>query len=109
MTARQLADWQVAYRFAPWGEDRADMRMARLAWATLMPHLRKKTPREDRFLFRFRPEYKRPLTPDEYMRKSMRAMIAHGGGPSIAAAVAAGKVPGFTLTPDGNPVETAAG
>jgi hypothetical protein len=76
MTARQFEDWIAAYEADPWGEERADMRMARQVWATLQPHS-KKALKESRFVFDFRPKV--PLTPEEYRRKSMRIFLMQGG------------------------------
>ncbi len=77
MGHRQFLDWQRAYRLNPWGEERADMRMARQVWATLQPHVGKKKIRESEFVFDFRP--KQALTPEQYKLKALKAYAANGG------------------------------
>jgi hypothetical protein len=77
MTHEQFEGWITAYGCDPWGEERADMRMARMCWASIQPHSRKKVS-ESRFNFSFGPP-KTPPTPEEYKRKSMRAYLANGG------------------------------
>jgi len=38
MSAAELAEWKAFYEMDPWGEQRADLRMALGMWATLKPH-----------------------------------------------------------------------
>lgn len=77
MPARQFDDWHALYVSEPWGEERGDLQMARIGWATLRPHVKGKLKESD-FLFKFGPPPP-PPSPEEYRRKSMRAMYAHGG------------------------------
>ena len=40
LSAAEYSEWMAFYGLDPWGEQRDDMRMARLAAATLAPHSR---------------------------------------------------------------------
>lgn len=42
MPARWFQDWADVYAIDPWGDERDDLRMQRLAWATFQPHSRKR-------------------------------------------------------------------
>jgi hypothetical protein len=84
MPAREFDDWLAVYENDPWGEERDDRRMARVTWAIFQAAAPKAKLKEAPFMLDYSP--KRPLTPEEYKRKSMRAYAGHGGGPSIAAA-----------------------
>lgn len=77
MPAAWFDDWRAAYEADPWGEERADLRMARLCWAATQPHSKKKV-REKDFLFVFLAA-KAPPTPEEFRQKSMRMMAMQGG------------------------------
>ncbi len=68
MSARQFDDWQALYVREPWGDERGDMRMARLACAMLQPHTKKRLREAD---FRFRFNATAP-TPEQYRAKSMQ-------------------------------------
>jgi hypothetical protein len=74
LSFREFEDWIAAYDADPWGEERADMRMARLVWATLQPYSKRKL-NENKYRFSFSPK-QRP-TPAEYKQKSMRAYTMH--------------------------------
>ena len=63
----EFEDWLTYYQLEPWGEERADLRMARQVWATLQPHSKKKLD-ERKFVFDFAP--KREPTPEEYRRRA---------------------------------------
>lgn len=91
MPARQFDDWLALYQSEPWGEERDDLQMARLGWLSLLPHT-KNPPREKDLLFRFGPPPP-PPTPEEYKRKSMRAMYAHGGYHALPAPTPTGGPP----------------
>jgi len=71
MPRRWFEDWQTVYEENPWGDEREDMRMARIAWAI-------RGGKESDYDFRFGPPPP-PPTPDEYRRKSMRAYAMSGG------------------------------
>lgn len=77
MPASQFDDWLAAYNAEPWGEERADMRMARQVWATLQVASKKKL-KESNYRFDFAGTRPR-LTPEQYRAKSMRAYAGHGG------------------------------
>lgn len=40
VSARELGEWRAFYSIDPWGEQRADMRAARIAAVSLMPHVK---------------------------------------------------------------------
>ncbi|WP_257556411.1 hypothetical protein [Sphingobium sp. CFD-2] len=40
MSAREYGDWKAFWELDPQGEQRADIRMSRIMWATLQPHTR---------------------------------------------------------------------
>lgn len=46
-----MAEWAAFYSLDPWGEQRADMRLARLVWATLAPHAKTPIDENDHMLF----------------------------------------------------------
>jgi hypothetical protein len=50
LTRRQFLDWQTLYSLEPFGQARDDMRMARIVWALLQPHSKKKLD-ESKFVF----------------------------------------------------------
>jgi len=68
----------MVYQMEPFGDYRDDLRMARLAWATLQAG-NKKTLKETDFLFSWK-HNERPLTPQDYKAKAMRAWTGGGGG-----------------------------
>lgn len=65
------------YQVEPWGFEFENQMMARQVWATLQVHAGKRKIDERDYPLRFEP--KRPLTPEEYRAKSMRAYAGHGG------------------------------
>jgi len=65
LTPRQLADWADVYAADPWGEQRADMRMARTVWA-IFQSPRKQRINERDYLFTFSAAEAAPQTPEEY-------------------------------------------
>jgi hypothetical protein len=77
MPESEFRDWMADYEREPWGEERADMRMARQTWATFQVKSKKKLKEPD-FMFKFRNNQK-PPTPEEYRMKAMRAYAANGG------------------------------
>lgn len=76
LSHRQLEEWAAYYAVEPFGEDRADLRMARQVWATLQPHSKRQLAESD-FVFQFGPTD--PPTPEEYKAKAMRAYLGNGG------------------------------
>lgn len=40
VSAAELAEWRGLYAIDPWGDQRADMRMARIAEAAIAPHIK---------------------------------------------------------------------
>jgi hypothetical protein len=52
MTVAEFEDWQTIYGIDPWGEERDDLRMARIVWAALRPHY-KRSIRERDFVLKF--------------------------------------------------------
>ena len=40
LSAAELREWIAFYNIDPWGEQRADLRMARIAWAVLQANSR---------------------------------------------------------------------
>lgn len=69
MGFRQFRRWQWFYEVFPFGEERADLRMARHCVATLAPHSKKRRPKEADFMFRF--VRKEPPSPEGLKRKVM--------------------------------------
>ncbi|HEV7299207.1 MAG TPA: hypothetical protein VGN72_07570 [Tepidisphaeraceae bacterium] len=68
MSVPSFDDWMTAFAVAPWGDERADLRMARLCRTILMPHSKRRHSESD-FLFEFiEPE---PLSPEKYKEKAM--------------------------------------
>lgn len=79
LTHRQYIDWQLAYELEPWGEFRADLRMARTAWAI------RGGPDESKYLFHWKHRQSpAPQTADDYRIKAMR-VYANQGGLEVAA------------------------
>lgn len=79
LTPQQFADWQTFVALEPQGEERADLRAARITWAALQAG-RTKELNEANYLFNFRPKESVPLTAEEYKRKAMAAWAGAGGG-----------------------------
>jgi hypothetical protein len=77
MPESEFRDWMAIYEDEPWGETRADMRMARQTWATFQVKSKRKLKEAD-FMFKFRQKQK-PPTPEEYRLKAMRVYVANGG------------------------------
>jgi hypothetical protein len=70
LTPRQFGDWANFYSHEPFGEERADMRMARIVWATLQTN-RKQRLNERDYIFRFT-NVQKPATVAEYQEKARR-------------------------------------
>lgn len=51
-TAEQFEDWIDYNTVEPWGEDRNELRNARLVWAVLQPHAKRQL-KEKTFMFDF--------------------------------------------------------
>jgi len=81
LSDRQISDWTAYYQLEPWGEDRADLRMARQIWAILQPQS-KKTLDETDFLFEFGPKQRQSA--EDRKRKAMRITAGLGGRISTA-------------------------
>jgi hypothetical protein len=79
LTPQQFQDWLDFYSLEPWGDERADLRMARIVWATLQKGNPKKVNERD-YLFRFDHVSTRAASPEEYKRRSMAAWTGAGGG-----------------------------
>lgn len=75
LSPRQVSEWKEFYAVEPWGEERADMRMARQVWATLQVASGKKRLDERDYMLTF--EAKAPPTQEEYRERSMRAYERH--------------------------------
>ncbi|HEV7299259.1 MAG TPA: hypothetical protein VGN72_07835 [Tepidisphaeraceae bacterium] len=81
LTHEQFEDWIAIYPHDPWGEDRDDLRMARMVWATFAAMGGKKTKKlkESDFLFSFKTAMDKPQTPEQYAAKARRLYLAQGG------------------------------
>lgn len=56
LTASEVVEWEALYRIDPWGEERADLRSAIIAWTFAMAHSKRgKKPK----LSQFMPDYSR--------------------------------------------------
>jgi hypothetical protein len=51
MSAAEYREWIAFYSIDPWGDQRADMRMARLAKTLLLPHTKSEIDPNDFLLF----------------------------------------------------------
>lgn len=80
LTYRQFRDWVILHRLEPFGELRADLRMARIAARVgLRPE------DESKLLFRWKYRDAAPATPEDYRLKAMRAWAGAGGGMVVGA------------------------
>jgi hypothetical protein len=79
LSHRQFNEWIRYFELEPWGEERADLRMARQVWAQLQPHSKKKLKEHD-YMFQFDQRRKeKPKTPQDYQNKARRAYLGCGG------------------------------
>lgn len=71
LTSEEYREWMQFYAIDPWGEQRADMRMAQTMWAVLQPHTKAALDANDFMLF---PDEANEL-PDDIDAKERRWML----------------------------------
>ncbi len=72
LSTRQIDSWIAYNARRPFGDVRADMRMARITCAIYQTNSKRKLRKKDYML-----SFKKPLSPDSYKRKAMNAYEAH--------------------------------
>ena len=72
LSAAELREWIAFYRIDPWGEQRADLRMARIVWAVLQVNSKQPVSEDELRLF---PDEANEL-PDDVSPKERQWMLA---------------------------------